>query len=253
VHARVFTAPQLPQAWSRRHASRRAACPHLPHHTPPSNAQILLDGVDIRTLNVQWLRRSLGLVSQEPELFDNSLEYNILYGSHAPESEDMLDSADLSVQPWSRREASVVPPCVSKAAAVRHGLTGATRCVVCGEALVWGGAVAAQRHASAPLCCPAASQAADLADMINALDGQYATRAGVLGSQLSGGQKQRVAIARAVVAAPSVLLLDEATSALDSGSEQLVQVTLAVGRASLRALLRRLLARKLLPRQVWVS
>jgi hypothetical protein len=125
VHARVFTAPQLPQAWSRRHASRRAACPHLPRHTPPSNAQILLDGVDIRTLNVQWLRRSLGLVSQEPELFDNSLEYNILYGSHAPGSEDMLDSADLSVQPWSRREASVVPPCVSKAAAVRHGLTGA--------------------------------------------------------------------------------------------------------------------------------
>jgi ABC-type multidrug transport system fused ATPase/permease subunit len=88
--------------------------------------------------------------------------------------------------------------------------------------------------------------------MISALDGQYATRAGVLGSQLSGGQKQRVAIARAVVAAPSVLLLDEATSALDSSSEQLVQVTLAVRLSSWRALPRRLLARTYCWR-LWVS
>lgn len=32
--------------------------------------QVLLDGVDIRTLNLHWLRRRLALVSQEPVLFN---------------------------------------------------------------------------------------------------------------------------------------------------------------------------------------
>ena len=36
-----------------------------------------LDGVDIRQLNVAWLRQQLGLVSQEPVLFDQSVKENI--------------------------------------------------------------------------------------------------------------------------------------------------------------------------------
>jgi len=36
-----------------------------------------LDGVDIRKMNVSWLRQQMGLVSQEPVLFDQSILENI--------------------------------------------------------------------------------------------------------------------------------------------------------------------------------
>eukprot|EP00283_Hemiselmis_rufescens_P009557 CAMPEP_0173433636 /NCGR_PEP_ID=MMETSP1357-20121228/11002_1 /TAXON_ID=77926 /ORGANISM="Hemiselmis rufescens, Strain PCC563" /LENGTH=761 /DNA_ID=CAMNT_0014398359 /DNA_START=56 /DNA_END=2339 /DNA_ORIENTATION=+ len=43
--------------------------------------RILVDGVDIRTYDPQWLRMQIGLVSQEPVLFAMSIEENIMYGS----------------------------------------------------------------------------------------------------------------------------------------------------------------------------
>ncbi|CAF1182935.1 unnamed protein product [Adineta steineri] len=45
-----------------------------------TNGQLTLDGVDIRKLNVQWLRSCLGVVSQEPVLFDLTIAENIAYG-----------------------------------------------------------------------------------------------------------------------------------------------------------------------------
>jgi ATP-binding cassette, subfamily B (MDR/TAP), member 1 len=45
-----------------------------------TSGEILLDGVNIRQLNVKWLREQFGLVQQEPDLFPDTLEYNIQYG-----------------------------------------------------------------------------------------------------------------------------------------------------------------------------
>ncbi|CAF1240235.1 unnamed protein product [Adineta steineri] len=45
-----------------------------------THGQLLLDGVDIRKLNIQWLRSRLGIVSQEPVLFDLTIAENITYG-----------------------------------------------------------------------------------------------------------------------------------------------------------------------------
>lgn len=42
--------------------------------------QVLLDGVDIKTLNLKWLRAQVGLVSQEPVLFSTSIQENIRFG-----------------------------------------------------------------------------------------------------------------------------------------------------------------------------
>lgn len=39
-----------------------------------------IDGKDIRSLNVKWLRQQMGIVQQEPILFDASLADNIAYG-----------------------------------------------------------------------------------------------------------------------------------------------------------------------------
>lgn len=42
--------------------------------------QVLLDGIDIRELNVRWLRSNIGVVSQEPVLFATTIAENIRYG-----------------------------------------------------------------------------------------------------------------------------------------------------------------------------
>lgn len=42
--------------------------------------QVLLDNVDIRTLQLKWLRDQIGLVNQEPALFATTILENILYG-----------------------------------------------------------------------------------------------------------------------------------------------------------------------------
>eukprot|EP01104_Vermistella_antarctica_P001101 TRINITY_DN1115_c0_g1_i1.p1 TRINITY_DN1115_c0_g1~~TRINITY_DN1115_c0_g1_i1.p1 ORF type:complete len:874 (+),score=178.15 TRINITY_DN1115_c0_g1_i1:148-2769(+) len=45
----------------------------------PSAGSILLDGSDIRSLDPSWLRRNIGIVSQEPILFATSISNNIRY------------------------------------------------------------------------------------------------------------------------------------------------------------------------------
>ncbi|NWQ69564.1 MDR1 protein, partial [Neopipo cinnamomea] len=49
----------------------------------PVEGQVLADGFDTRSLHIQWLRSRLGLVSQEPILFDCSIAENISYGDNS--------------------------------------------------------------------------------------------------------------------------------------------------------------------------
>ena len=46
----------------------------------PLQGAVLLDGVDIRTFNVRWLRNKMGYVGQEPVLFAGTIAENIAYG-----------------------------------------------------------------------------------------------------------------------------------------------------------------------------
>lgn len=41
------------------------------------------DGIDTKSLNLQWFRSQLGIVSQEPVLFDCSIAENIQYGDNS--------------------------------------------------------------------------------------------------------------------------------------------------------------------------
>ncbi|CAF1014116.1 unnamed protein product [Rotaria sordida] len=45
--------------------------------------QLLIDSKDIRSLNLQWYRSQIGIVSQEPVLFDMSIRENIAYGDNS--------------------------------------------------------------------------------------------------------------------------------------------------------------------------
>jgi ABC-type multidrug transport system fused ATPase/permease subunit len=55
---------------------------------PLANGELHLDGKDLRSLNLKWLRQQIGLVSQEPVLFDASIADNIRYGAHFREVSD---------------------------------------------------------------------------------------------------------------------------------------------------------------------
>uniref|UniRef100_A0A667G407 ATP binding cassette subfamily B member 4 n=1 Tax=Lynx canadensis TaxID=61383 RepID=A0A667G407_LYNCA len=49
----------------------------------PMAGTVLLDGQEAKKLNIQWLRAHLGIVSQEPVLFDCSIAENIAYGDNS--------------------------------------------------------------------------------------------------------------------------------------------------------------------------
>ncbi len=46
----------------------------------PLAGSVRLDGVDLRDLNVRWLRSQIGLVSQEPTLFATTIKGNVAHG-----------------------------------------------------------------------------------------------------------------------------------------------------------------------------
>jgi ATP-binding cassette subfamily B (MDR/TAP) protein 1 len=62
----------------------------------PLSGKILLDGNDIRDLDLKWLRQQIGLVNQEPALFATSIRENILYGKTDATLDELTSAAKLS-------------------------------------------------------------------------------------------------------------------------------------------------------------
>jgi len=55
--------------------------------------EILIDGVPIKKYDLRHLRKSLGVVSQEPTLFNGTIEYNIKYTNPHASDEEMRECA----------------------------------------------------------------------------------------------------------------------------------------------------------------
>eukprot|EP00743_Colponemidia_sp_Colp-15_P010726 GILK01011850.1.p1 GENE.GILK01011850.1~~GILK01011850.1.p1 ORF type:complete len:1311 (+),score=265.06 GILK01011850.1:141-3935(+) len=62
----------------------------------PSAGSIFVDGSDISLINLSWLRRHIGLVGQEPVLFDTTIRNNIAYGVESSSDSDVRDAAKLA-------------------------------------------------------------------------------------------------------------------------------------------------------------
>ena len=54
----------------------------------PDSGRISLDGIEIKSLKVSWLRDQMGLVGQEPLLFNDTIRANITYGKHGDVTEE---------------------------------------------------------------------------------------------------------------------------------------------------------------------
>jgi ATP-binding cassette subfamily B (MDR/TAP) protein 1 len=60
--------------------------------------KITLDGVDIKDLNIKWLRAQIGLVSQEPVLFNCSIYDNICFGDVSRDDIPMSEVVEVARQ-----------------------------------------------------------------------------------------------------------------------------------------------------------
>ncbi|XP_016452033.1 ABC transporter B family member 11 isoform X1 [Nicotiana tabacum] len=58
-----------------------------------NSGRIMLDGIDITNFNLKWLRHQMGLVSQEPVLFNDTIRANIMYGKDGDATEGELVAA----------------------------------------------------------------------------------------------------------------------------------------------------------------
>ncbi|OEL35519.1 ABC transporter B family member 11 [Dichanthelium oligosanthes] len=59
----------------------------------PDSGTISLDGAELKKLKLSWLRDQMGLVSQEPVLFNDTIHANIAYGKQGEVSEDEIIAA----------------------------------------------------------------------------------------------------------------------------------------------------------------
>ncbi|KAL6004059.1 ABC transporter B member 21 [Asimina triloba] len=57
------------------------------------SGEILLDGIELRKFQLRWLRRQMGLVSQEPVLFNDTIRANIAYGKDGDATEAEIVAA----------------------------------------------------------------------------------------------------------------------------------------------------------------
>ncbi|PKA62294.1 ABC transporter B family member 21 [Apostasia shenzhenica] len=59
----------------------------------PDSGHILLDGIELQRFQLRWLRQQMGLVSQEPVLFNDTIRVNIAYGKEGNATESEIISA----------------------------------------------------------------------------------------------------------------------------------------------------------------
>lgn len=59
----------------------------------PDSGHILLDGMEIQKFKLSWLRQQMGLVNQEPALFNETIRANIAYGKQGEAAEEEIIAA----------------------------------------------------------------------------------------------------------------------------------------------------------------
>ena len=62
----------------------------------PDIGAVEFEGIDIKELNVAWLRNQMGLVSQEPVLFNGTIRENLQYGLPSASVAEMEDACRLA-------------------------------------------------------------------------------------------------------------------------------------------------------------
>ena len=160
----------------------------LPRLYDYTGGSITVDGVELREIDKQWIRRHIGFVLQEPFLYAKTVKENIGISLPAPLDAQHF-AAGRDVQHFaSGRDA-------------QHGEAGRGHREVADDAIF------------------EAARDAAVHDVIESFAQGYETLVGERGVTLSGGQKQRVAIARALITDNPILVFDDSLSAVDTETD----------------------------------
>lgn len=62
----------------------------------PNKGKITIDGIDIREMTKEDLRSHMGVVPQEPVMFNNTIAYNIAYGQDKPSKREITAAAKMA-------------------------------------------------------------------------------------------------------------------------------------------------------------
>ncbi|WP_373529518.1 heterocyst formation ABC transporter subunit HepA [Nostoc sp.] len=68
----------------------------IPRFYEPVKGKLLIDGVELRDLNIKSLRRKLAIVSQDTFIFNTSVKNNIAYGSEDADEAAIVEAAQLA-------------------------------------------------------------------------------------------------------------------------------------------------------------
>ena len=65
----------------------------IPRLYDVTKGQVLIDDTDVRTIGLKTLRKTVGIVQQEPFLFSTSVRENICYGKTRASREELYEAA----------------------------------------------------------------------------------------------------------------------------------------------------------------
>lgn len=68
----------------------------IPRFYDPIKGSVLIDGIDIRKVKLEFLRKQIGIVHQETFLFNTSIRENIAYGKLDATDDEIVESAKIA-------------------------------------------------------------------------------------------------------------------------------------------------------------
>lgn len=68
----------------------------IPRFYDPTNGEILIDGINIRNIKVEFLRNLMGIVTQETFLFNESIKNNIAYGLDHYDANRIIEASKIA-------------------------------------------------------------------------------------------------------------------------------------------------------------
>ncbi|CDJ27575.1 ABC transporter, putative [Eimeria mitis] len=191
----------------------------------PLSGVVSIDGQDLKTLPIMSFRKHIGVVPQDVALFNESLGFNLRYGSpHATDEQvkEAIRLAELTELVESLPD-GLDTPVGDRGLRLSGGekqRVGIARCLLRNpEIVLFDEATSALDLHTEHKILKEAIRLAELTELVESLPDGLDTPVGDRGLRLSGGEKQRVGIARCLLRNPEIVLFDEATSALDLHTE----------------------------------
>jgi ABC-type multidrug transport system fused ATPase/permease subunit len=174
----------------------------LPGFYKPDAGEILINGKNITSYSLKELRDNISYVSQQVSLFNETVKFNIAYGTSASvNSSDDTEKRYANINKFNK----IVNKTDNRNNSENRD-SGSEEGIKINGDLIINAARFAYAH-----------------DFIINLPEGYNTLVDESGLRLSGGEKQRILMARAFLKNAPILILDEATASLDNESEKHIQ------------------------------